>query len=45
MVILEIECGNGKGLNYLNRVYKPKFCVGLDYSEENVIFLLYIQKT
>jgi len=34
---LEIECGFGKGLNYLNNTFRPKFCVGLDSKEENVI--------
>lgn len=31
--ILEIGSGRGGGLNYISNYLSPKFCIGIDYSE------------
>lgn len=36
--ILEIGCGRGGGLSYINRTYKPKSAIGIDLNQKAINF-------
>ena len=38
--ILDIGCGRGGGLNYINKNFAPLTCYGVDFSKRNIEFCL-----
>jgi len=37
-VILEVGSGRGGGISYINTIFSPKLCIGIDESSSQVIY-------